>query len=77
MALTGRIWPQFIPREGCQTKATCVTGFREAQSTPRRSINAIRAALQQRGASGSPGSRQVEHATDMAGRAHANNLTVA
>lgn len=77
MALTGRIWPQFISWDGCQTKATCVTGFREAQSTPRRSINAIRAALQQRGASRSPGSLQVKHSMDMAGRAHANNPTVA
>lgn len=49
MALTGGIWPRFLHRDGCQTKATCVTGFRGAQSTPGRSADAVRAAPHQPG----------------------------
>lgn len=28
MAVTGGIWPRFLHQDGCQTKATCVTGWR-------------------------------------------------
>lgn len=68
MALTGGIWPQFLHRDGCQTKATCVTGFRGAQSTPSRSINAMRAAPHQLGGRGSLGSLLVMrvHTVNMA-----------
>lgn len=59
MALTGGIWPQFLHRDGCQTKATCVTGFRGAQSTPGRSINAAHTAPHQLGGRGSLGSLLV------------------
>lgn len=61
MALTGGIWPQFLHRDGCQTKATCVTGFRGAQSTPGRSINAMCTAPHHLGGCGSLGSPLVMH----------------
>lgn len=64
MALTGVIWPQFLHRDGCQTKATCVTGFRGAQSTPGRSINTMRAMPHQlggRGSLGKPASHACAH----------------
>lgn len=41
MAVTGGIWPRFFHQDGCQTKATCVTGSRGAQSTPGWSINTM------------------------------------
>lgn len=68
MAVTGGIWPQFLHRDGCQTKATCVTGFGGAQSTPGRGINAVRAAPHQWGGRGSLGSLQVMrvHTVDVA-----------
>lgn len=66
MAVTGVIWPQFLHRDSCQTKATCVTGLRGAQSTPGWSLNTMCATPHQLGGRGSLGSLCV-HAANMAG----------
>lgn len=79
MAPTGVIWPQFLHRDGCQTKATCVTGFRGAQSTPGRSINTMHAMPHQLGGRGSLGSQLVMrvHTANMAVEHDTTTLPVA
>lgn len=75
MAATGVIWPRFFHPDGCQTKATCVTGLRGAQSTPGRSINTMCATPHQFGGRGSLGSQCAHTASIIRCRERASRLT--